>query len=83
MALLDGSFFSLEELPGRSVESIGHPLVTGSMDRFQPLVDRDRLEVHFIHLNHSNPALDPADAARELILSRGFHVAEEGWEFAL
>ena len=65
------------------MESIGHPLITGSMDRFAPLIKAGGSEIYFIHLNHSNPALGPGAAASELIQSRGFHLAEEGQEFPL
>lgn len=81
--LVDGTFFSADELPGRAVSSIGHPLIRDTMDRLQARVDDGRTEVVFIHLNHSNPALDPdSEAARE-IERRGFRVAREGDEFSL
>ena len=32
VALLDGTFYSPDELPGRAVSSIGHPLIADSMD---------------------------------------------------
>ncbi len=83
IALLDGTFFSAEELPGRRVEEIGHPLIEQSMNLLQDLVDRQGLEVYFTHLNHSNPAVDPDSAARRRIEDRGFHVLEEGQEFPL
>ncbi len=78
VALLDGTFFSLDELPGRSIETIGHPLIPETMNRLQELVDAGRLEVHFTHLNHSNPALDPDGQARRQIEERGFRVLAEG-----
>ena len=82
IALLDGTFFSADELPGRAVESIGHPLVRDTMDRLAPLVAHG-LVVYFTHLNHSNPALDPASPERKEMEARGFHVLEEGQEIPL
>jgi pyrroloquinoline quinone biosynthesis protein B len=81
VAILDGTFYSLDELPGRGVGSIGHPLITASMDMLQSWVDG--LEVYFTHLNHSNPALDPDGEARTAIHDRGFAVLAEGQEIAL
>lgn len=81
VALLDGTFYSLEELPGRPVDSIGHPLIADSMDLLRPWLGR--IEVYFTHLNHSNPALDPEGAARASIVSQGFEVLAEGQEFGL
>lgn len=83
IALLDATFYSLDELPGRSVEKIGHPLVTQSMDLLEPLVKAGRLRVYFTHLNHSNPALEPDSPARRAIEARGFRVLEETDELPL
>ncbi|MGB5892129.1 MAG: MBL fold metallo-hydrolase, partial [Thermoanaerobaculia bacterium] len=82
-ALLDGTFFSLDELPGRSVESIGHPLIRQTLDLLTETVEETGLQVFFTHLNHSNPALDPESPERREIESRGFWVLEEGQEFGL
>ena len=76
--LPDATFYSLEELPGRDVGSIGHPLITESMELLGDEVAAGRLKVYFTHLNHSNPALEPASAARQAIDERGFAVLEEG-----
>jgi pyrroloquinoline quinone biosynthesis protein B len=74
-AFLDGTFFSGDELPGRDMSKVPHPLVTDTMDR----LDGIGAKVWFIHLNHTNPLLDdPSPAER-----RGFHVAREGDSFDL
>ncbi|RMH20944.1 MAG: MBL fold metallo-hydrolase [Acidobacteria bacterium] len=83
VAILDATFYSLDELPGRDLSSVPHPLVTSSMDLLQELIGGGRLAVYFTHLNHSNPALDPASAARREIERRGFAVLQEGQEIAL
>jgi pyrroloquinoline quinone biosynthesis protein B len=41
------------------------------------------LQVWFIHLNHSNPTLDPSSPQRRELEARGFEVAKVGDEFAL
>ncbi len=82
VAILDASFYSLDELPGRDVASIRHPLVTQSMDLLAPWVEAGG-QVIFSHLNHSNPALDPASDARAAIEARGFRVAYDGQEISL
>lgn len=83
VALLDGTFFAADELPGRRVEEIGHPLIRDSMNLLQDLVDHHSLEVYFTHLNHSNSALDADGETRQLIEKRGFHVLEQGQEISL
>jgi pyrroloquinoline quinone biosynthesis protein B len=83
VAVLDGTFFSLNELSGRSVESIGHPLIQQSMDLLEDLVAEGRTEIYFTHLNHSNPAVQPDSQERQVIESRGFKVLGEGQEIVL
>ncbi|MGB1700709.1 MAG: MBL fold metallo-hydrolase, partial [Nannocystaceae bacterium] len=75
LLLVDGTFFSGGELPGRDLAEIGHPLVQDSMARFQDRVAAASLKVVFIHLNHTNPLLDPDSPARKEVESRGFEVA--------
>ena len=79
VVLLDASFYSADEVPGRNIEGVRHPLVPHSMDRLQDRVDAgDR--VVFTHLNNTNPALfeDSREAAE--VRRRGFEIAGEGSE---
>lgn len=78
IALLDGTFYSPDELPDRDVTKIKHPLITSTMDLLEPLVKAGKVRVYFTHLNHSNPAFEKDGAARRAIEARGFRVAEEG-----
>jgi len=82
-AWLDGTFYDGDELPGRDMSQIPHPFIVESMARFEALSPRDRARVHFTHLNHTNPALNPASDARRAIEAGGFHVAEAGDRVAL
>ena len=60
--LLDGTFASMDELPGRDISQVPHPL----MSETRALLTGTRAKLWFIHLNHSNPALiDGKDVARE------------------
>ncbi len=83
IAIVDGTFFSADELPGRRVSEIGHPLIRSSLDLLEPLVRSGKTQVYFTHLNHSNPALDPDGEALREIERRGFHVLRDGDEFPL
>jgi pyrroloquinoline quinone biosynthesis protein B len=80
-ALLDGTFFSPDELPGRDLSKIGHPFIVDSMKRLHK--GTSTTKICFTHLNHSNPALDKQGAAFREILNRGFCVAEEGMKFSI
>ena len=81
--LVDGTFYSADELPGRRPETIGHPLMTSTVELLAPLVARAELRVLFTHLNHSNPALTPGSAAERSLQQHGFEVAREGQEIEL
>lgn len=83
VALVDGTFYSAAELPGRDVAEIGHPLITDSLTRFGEAVRSGDLRVLFIHLNHSNPALDPESPERRALEEAGFRVAADGEEIPL
>lgn len=74
-AFVDGTFLSADEIPGRSIAEVPHPLVPETMERFGNAPPRGRL--FFVHLNHTNRLLwDPA--ARNVVERRGFAVAREG-----
>jgi pyrroloquinoline quinone biosynthesis protein B len=78
---LDGTFFSSDEIPGRAIEDIPHPLVPATMD----LLSRGgppKAAVRFVHLNHTNRLYwDAAEVQR--VEARGFAVAREGERIGL
>lgn len=80
---IDATFFSGDELPGRDLREIPHPLVKDSMHLLQSVSDAGLCKIHFIHLNHSNPLLDTQSAAHSELTARGFAVAWEGMEVEL
>jgi len=77
-ALLDGTFFSTEELPDRGTRSIGHPPIRQTIARLGPQPPSARPRIAFTHLNHSNPAVDPRSPAAREIRRTGFAVAADG-----
>lgn len=83
VAYVDGTFFDIAELPNRDMSEIPHPFIVESLARFAELPPSERAKVRFIHLNHSNPALDPESDARRRILEAGMAVAERGERFPL
>jgi pyrroloquinoline quinone biosynthesis protein B len=83
VAYLDGTFYDQHELPGRDMSTIPHPLITDSLDHFAPLPPEERNKIRFIHLNHTNPALQQSSTARQHIEDLGFHLAEEKETFPL
>ena len=83
LALLDGTFFTSAEVPGRDPAEVPHPPISRSLERFADLPADVRSRIRFIHLNHSNPALDPGSAAAAAIARAGMAVAREGEVLAL
>jgi len=85
VALVDGTFFSEEELPGRTRSEVPHPPMIATAERFASLVGRGprRTRVLFTHLNHGNPANDPASPERARLRALGFDVVSESAEFSL
>ena len=76
VAFLDGTFFASDEVPGRSIAEIPHPLVPETLARFPGgMAPAGRL--FFVHLNHTNRLLWDVQAVRE-IESHGAAVAAEG-----
>jgi pyrroloquinoline quinone biosynthesis protein B len=74
LAFLDATFFSAGELAGRDQKALGHVTVAESM---AALADQ-AAKVRFLHLNHTNPVLDPASPQRRDLEAKGFRIAEEG-----
>jgi pyrroloquinoline quinone biosynthesis protein B len=72
VALIDGTFFNGDELPGRDMRLIPHPTVLDSLQRLQGCTT----DVRFIHLNHSNPLLVDGPARAQL-QAAGFAAAVE------
>ncbi len=77
LALVDGTFFAEDEIPGRSIVSVPHPLIVSTLARLAGLPPAERAKLRFTHLNHSNPALDPRSAASRAIAAAGCGVARE------
>jgi pyrroloquinoline quinone biosynthesis protein B len=82
-ALLDATFFGNDELPGRDMSKVPHPLVTETMQKLGGLSLEHRNKVWFIHMNHTNPLLDPQSKQTKRVRAAGFNIAEEGIRLAL
>ena len=78
LAFLDGSFYQNGEIPGRDMSLIPHPFIEESMQLFEDLPETEKSKVHFIHFNHTNPVLKKDAPEYNMVLARGFKIAEEG-----
>ena len=79
IAILDGTFFDRNELPGRDMSEISHPLME---DTIRSLGEMDT-RIIFTHINHSNPVSDPASEAYRHVVEAGHEIASEGMVLSL
>lgn len=75
-AFLDATFYDNQELNYRNMAEIPHPFVVESMERFKDLPQTEKQKIYFIHLNHTNPLLNPKSLQRKALRKNGFQVAE-------
>jgi pyrroloquinoline quinone biosynthesis protein B len=80
-SLLDGTFYDIDELPGRDMSEIPHPFIVETMKLLESV--ENKREIHFIHLNHTNPALTNNSNAHNQIKNTGFNIAQRGQAFKL
>ena len=76
-ALVDASFFSTEELNGRS--PVAHPLIPDTLNRYAQIPG----QLFLTHLNHTNPVLDSDSDARLMVMEAGVKIAQTGQMFNL
>ncbi len=82
-AFVDATFYSGAELWGRDMSQIPHPSVQESMKLFDTLQAKHRSKIYFIHINHTNPLLDPGSKEYQNVIDKGYHVAQEGMTLCL
>lgn len=82
VALLDATFYSADELPGRDMSEIPHPYVQESMELFDGLPESEKEKVMFIHFNHTNPLI-LSGPERDRVENEGYRVASEGGVISL
>jgi pyrroloquinoline quinone biosynthesis protein B len=84
--LVDGTFWSDDELcrtqPGTPLaRDIGHVPMSGrdgSMARLTSVIQPAKV---FVHINNTNPVLDPGSEQRRQVNDAGWQIAEDGWQW--
>ena len=80
---LDATFYDNSEINYRPVESIPHPFVIETLETLKTLSIKDKKKIFFIHMNHTNPMLDPNSNISLRVLSEGYNIAKIGQTFEL
>lgn len=78
---LDATFYSGEEISNRNVKDIPHPFIKDSIKVFDSIIGNDILiksKINFIHLNHTNPCLNPKSEEFKHVIESGYKLAEQG-----
>ena len=79
IALIDGTFWSSNELSGRFQHEVPHPPVRLTVEMLGERKEDDP-EILFIHLNHTNPLyLDGEE--RQFVIDLGWQIGEQGMIF--
>ena len=76
-ALIDGTFWSSDELIGRSQTNVPHPTVSETLKLIGEKKIGDPI-IKFTHLNHTNPLYDNSSDEFLEVKKLGWNVAEEG-----
>ena len=83
LALIDGTFYDINELPGRDMREIPHPFVMETIQMLENLPTDLKKRVMFIHFNHTNPLIRTDSPQHREVIRRGFRVAVEGQSIGL
>ena len=76
-ALIDGTFWSMDELPRRDISKIPHPTIQETIQLLGKKRKGDP-EISFLHLNHSNPVNDLGSEQRKVVEGNGWKISEMG-----
>jgi len=82
IALLDGTFWSYDELPPNRQQGVPHPPVKEQIKELGVRRASDP-EIYFIHLNHTNPLNRQDSDELCLVRAAGWDVCTQGQQFIL
>ncbi len=82
-AFIDATFFDAGEINYRPIAEIPHPLVKETMISLSMASKILKNKVYFIHMNHTNPLLNPQSEASHWVIKQGFNIARKGQQFKL
>lgn len=84
--LVDGTFWSDAELSRTQdgtplARAIGHVPMSGEDGTLSKLSGLTRPKRVFIHINNTNPVLDPRSKERRIVEDAGWQIADDGWQW--
>jgi pyrroloquinoline quinone biosynthesis protein B len=78
IALIDGTFYSTNELPQARISKVPHPTIMSSCEILEDMGGK----VMFIHMNHTNPLYQDGKEKAGLLAS-GFGIGKSGQRWKL
>ena len=82
IALLDGTFWSYDELSERSQQVVPHPPIKQTIDMLGYKQQGDP-DIIFFHLNHTNPVYDEWSEEHTKVVEMGWSIAKQGMRFKI
>jgi len=82
-AFIDATFYSSDELPGRNMSEIPHPLVEETIERAKKWSKDTRQKIILTHFNHTSSLLHDEEVLSRGILELGLRVSRVGERFIL
>ena len=82
IALIDGTFWSEDELQSRNQEKVPHPPIKQTIEMLGYKQQGDP-EIYFIHLNHTNPVYDQWSEQHAQVIEMGWKIGKQGMKINL
>ena len=82
IALIDGTFWSSDELSSRNQASIPHPPIKQTIEMLGYKQHGDP-DIIFFHLNHTNPVYDEWSEEYTQVVEMGWSIAKQGMRFTI
>ena len=83
IVIIDGTFFSKNEIVGRNINKIPHPTIMQSMNLTNQISLKDKNKIFFTHLNHTNKVLNSGSQEYKKVITSGYNILEDGKIFNL
>ena len=83
LLFIDGTFYDNSEINYRDINEIPHPFIKETLEYLENIPVSDKNKIYFIHLNHTNPLIDPTNHSTLDVISKGYNIAKFGQTFGL
>ena len=81
--LLDGTFYSKDEITHRNINKIPHPSILDTISLTKALSRQEKKKIFFTHLNHTNKAINDKTEKWKSVVSSGYNILNDKQIFNL